>query len=194
MILGYARVSTVEQTLDSQISILQRHNCEKIFEDVGSGKYKERKGLETLMQFAREGDHIFVSALDRLGRDVRDLRSLIDFFMAKKVNVTIISQNLNFIHDKKDVMTDMAFTFLSMISEYERVLVLERQREGIARARKAGKYKGRKPCLSEEQDKELKYLKDLGLSISSLARKFRVNRYTIYNHLRKMEQKEQGDA
>jgi len=194
MILGYARVSTFDQTLNSQIDILKRQGCEKIFEDVGSGKYKDRVGLESLKQFAREGDHIFVSALDRLGRDVRDLRALLDFFMSRKVNVTILHQNLEFFHDKKNPMTEMIFNFLSMMSEYEHSLILERQREGIARARKAGKYKGRKPYLSEEQDKELKYLKDLGLSISSLARKFRVNRYTIYNHLRKMEQKEQGDA
>jgi DNA invertase Pin-like site-specific DNA recombinase len=189
MFLGYARVSTFDQNIESQISILKRHGCEKIFEDTCSGKNATREALNELMEFARDGDHILVCALDRLGRNVRDLRGIIDFFLSKKVNVTILHQNLNFFHDKTDPMTDLMFGFLSMIAEYERSLTLERQREGIARAKAAGKYKGRVPKMTEEEAKEAKYLKDLGVPMSQIARRFKVNRYTIYNHLRTLNKK-----
>lgn len=186
MKIGYARVSTVDQNSEGQISVLKKNGCEKIFEDKCSGKSAERPHLTNLMKYAREGDHVFIVSLDRLGRSVSDLRKIIDYFLEKKVSVSIINQNLHFLaNESSNPMNDLMFGFLSLIAEYERSLILERQREGIARAKAAGKYRGRKPCITEEQLKEIVYLRNLHVPISRLAKKFRVSNFTIYNYLNK---------
>lgn len=195
MNIGYVRVSTLEQNSESQVSILKKNECEKIFEDKCSGKNAERVSLQNLMNFAREGDHVFVSTLDRLGRNVMDLRRIIDFFLEKKVSVSILQENLHFMANQTSTpMTNLTFGVLSLIAEYERNLILERQREGIARAKAAGRYRGRRKVLTPEQVKEIAYLRSLGVPINRLAKKHKVSNYTVYNYLNEYKEKQEQES
>ena len=143
MNIGYIRVSTIEQNPDRQYSDLKKYKIDKFFEEHASGKNTERPVLNEMLNFIREGDTLFIESFSRLTRNTADLLNIIETL--KNKNVKIISQKENL--DTGSPTGKMMITMIGAIATFERELILERQKEGIAIAKAAGKYKGRKKIL-----------------------------------------------
>lgn len=143
MNIGYIRVSTIEQNPDRQYSDLKKYKIDKFFEEHASGKNTERPILNEMLNFIREGDTLFIESFSRLARNTADLLNIIETL--KNKNVKIISQKENL--DTGSPTGKMMITMIGAIATFERELILERQKEGIAIAKAAGKYKGRKKIL-----------------------------------------------
>lgn len=146
MKVGYARVSTKEQNLDRQLETLKNLGAEKIFCDKLSGKDMHRPQLRAMLDFVREGDTVIVSEYSRLARSTTDLFKIVDELKAK--NVKIKSDKENF--DTSTPQGEFMLTVFAGISQFERAVLLQRQREGIAIAKAQGKYKGRQPIAFDE--------------------------------------------
>ena len=138
-IVGYARVSTVGQKLDAQIEALA--SCDKIFMEKESGAKSERKELERLLEFVREGDTVKVTKLCRLARNTKHLLEIVDYLDEKKVSLQVLNLGI----DTSSPTGRLMLTMIGAVAAFERELLLERQAEGIALAKANGKYKGRKP-------------------------------------------------
>ena len=184
--VGYIRVSTVEQNDQRQKELLSTSgNIDRFFEDKISGRTKtERPGLGECMAYVRDGDELVVASIDRLARSLTDLRSIVDELTDKGVTVTFLHENLPFAKDTTDPRADLMLGILGSFAEFERAIIRERQAEGIALAKKAGKYKGRKPALSPQQVAEIKRRTLAGESKAALAREFGVTRPTVYRALK----------
>lgn len=140
MIIGYVRVSTIEQNEERQLKTLEKYNVEKIFSEKVSAKDTNRPQLKLMLEFAREGDTIVVSDFSRLARSTKDLLSITEQLKEKKVNLISTKENI----DTSTANGKLMLTVIAAINEFERENMLERQREGIAIAKAKGKYKGRK--------------------------------------------------
>ena len=170
MIVGYARTSTVEQVagFEAQVRELQSIGVKKIFREQISS-VASRAQLEAAIDFCREGDTLVVCKLDRLARSVRDLVRIIDTLKTKDVGLRIL--NMNF--DTASPTGKMMLTILGSIAEFEREIMLERQREGIAKAHSEGKYKGRAPTARAKADA---IAKEAGISLVSVYRILRTRK------------------
>ena len=170
MIVGYARTSTVEQVagFEAQVRELQSIGAKKIFREQISS-VASRAQLEAAIDFCREGDTLVVCKLDRLARSVRDLVRIIDTLKTKDVGLRIL--NMNF--DTASPTGKMMLTILGSIAEFEREIMLERQREGIAKAHSEGKYKGRAPTARAKADA---IAKEAGISLVSVYRILRTRK------------------
>jgi DNA invertase Pin-like site-specific DNA recombinase len=173
MIVGYARVSTTGQSLDVQLGELATQGCERIFEDKATGTNRERAGLIEMMDFVRAGDTIIVSRLDRFARSLSDLFQLLDQLASKGVAFQCIHQSI----DTSSSTGKLTLAILGAVAEFENDLRRERQREGIAKAKADGIYKGRKATVSVERVNELI---TNGLGISEIARQLGCHRQTVY--------------
>ena len=147
--LAYIRVSTEEQSLDRQRKIIKSFQPDKIFEDTFTGKSSRRPGLDELVKYCRADDIVYVSSIDRLGRSIVDLNNILGAITQKGVIVYFIQENMEFSHTD-DPLKTYIFNMLACFAQLEREMIRERQREGIAIAKQAGKYTGRKP----DQDKK----------------------------------------
>jgi len=147
MNIAYVRVSTEEQNEARQVEALKTYKIEKWFIEKKSGKNTERPVLDSLLEFAREGDVVYVHEFSRLARNTRDLLKLIEHFRSK--NITLISNKERF--DTSTATGKLFVTMIGAIAEFERELILERQREGIAIAKAAGKYKGRQVKVIDKE-------------------------------------------
>lgn len=177
MKVGYVRVSTIEQHEERQVISLKEVGCEKVFIDKCSGKDMNRPQFQQMMDFVRDGDILYVSEFSRLARSTKDLLNIIDKLAEK--NVQVISQKENF--DTSTPQGKLMLTFFAGIATFEREIMLQRQREGIAIAKKAGKYKGRlKKARPKDWEtyKEMYYRREL--SATALAKRCKVSRPTIY--------------
>jgi len=156
MNIAYVRVSTVEQNNERQVIALKKYNIEKWFEEKVSAKnIKGRKELQLLLDFCREGDTVYVLDFSRLARNTKDLLYIVDLLESKKVRLVSLKENL----DSTSPTGRLMLTMIAAIAEFERVNLLERQREGVAIAKKNGVYKGRK---KKKYDKEkFEYLYEL---------------------------------
>ena len=182
--IAYIRVSSVDQHTDRQLESIQSLSPDKIFTDKCSGKDTKRPQLAALLSFAREGDTVLVHSLDRLGRNLDDLRRLVTDLNARGVSVQFLKENLAFTGDDSDTsLSKLMFNMLASFAEFERSLIRERQREGIALAKKAGVYRGRKPSLTTEQAAELRKRVVAGEKKAGLAREFGISRETLYAYL-----------
>lgn len=190
--IGYIRVSSFDQNLDRQMELMNEKQVETIFKEKVSGKDINRPEFQKMLEFVRAGDEVFVTSLDRLGRNYEDIKDTVAYLKNKKVSLTILdAQFLNFNtgNDLLDTaMFDMFLSLLSYIAENEREKILERQRQGIAHARKAGHYKGRIPSYTQnsgDPQKRLVYqeivrmLKD-GVAVTIIAKENGVSRPTVY--------------
>ncbi|OFN17263.1 resolvase, partial [Corynebacterium sp. HMSC055A01] len=158
---------------------------DRFFEDKISGRTKTaRPGLVECMAYVRDGDELVVSSIDRLARSLTDLRGIVDELTDKGVTVTFLHENLSFSKGASDPRADLMLGILGSFAEFERAIIRERQAEGIALAKKAGKYKGRKPALSPQQVVEIKQRVLAGESKAALAREFGVTRPTVYRALK----------
>lgn len=142
MKVGYVRVSTVEQNEERQVLAMKELGVNKIFIDKASGKNTKREKLEEMLRFVREGDVLYVSEFSRLARSTKDLLAIVEQLSAKGVNVISLKENF----DTTTASGRMMLTVVAAIAQFEREIMLERQREGIEVAKKAGKFE--KPCIS----------------------------------------------
>lgn len=179
MIIGYARTSTTEQQagFDAQLRELHSVGCTKVFQEQVSSQGK-RIQLLAALDFAREGDVFIVTKLDRLARSMRDLIEIIDTLAIKQVTVRIINLGL----DTQTPTAKLILNVLGSIAQFEREMMLERQREGIAKAKAEGKYKGRKP-IADTQRIEVLRLTAEGLTKAAIASKLNIGEATVYRVL-----------
>jgi DNA invertase Pin-like site-specific DNA recombinase len=190
MRIGYKRVSSIDQNTARQLDGVQ---VDKVIEDHCSGKDQLRPGLAQVMEFAREGDTIVVHSMDRLARNLSDLRQLVDRLGKKGVAVEFVKERLTF-GGKGDgkgeggegsaAMSMFLLNILGAFAEFERALIRERQREGIAIAKKAGRYKGRVKVLAWEDRAVVLGKIAAGVPKSVIARELGVSRESLYKYLR----------
>ena len=147
MLIGYARVSTGDQNLDLQKNALIRAECELVYEDMASGKNARRPGLKRALRRLHPGDVLVVWKLDRLGRSVRDLITLVSELQARGVNFRSLTDSI----DTSTPAGRFFFHVMSALAEMERELIVERTRAGLAVARAKGRIGGRRPKLTPEQ-------------------------------------------
>ena len=148
--IGYVRVSSVEQNTDRQLEGVE---FDRVFTDKASGKDTKRPALEELLRFVREGDVVIVHSIDRLARNLPDLRRIVEDLTGRSVQLRFVKENLTFSGDDSPMST-LLLSVMGAFAEFERALIRERQLEGIAIAKKKGAYKGRKKALSGEQVQE----------------------------------------
>lgn len=138
--ISYIRVSTTEQNTDSQKAILGNIKIDKTFEESISGKNTDRPKLKEMLEYVREGDTVYIRDLSRLARNTKDLLDIVEYLNNKGVALKSIKENI----DTSTNFGKLMITFLGAIYEFERANLLKRQKDGIAVAKKEGKYKGRK--------------------------------------------------
>lgn len=180
--VGYRRTSTIDQNTARQLDGVP---LDKVFEDKLSGKDRNRPQLSLCLEFLREGDTLIVHSLDRLGRNVRDLLDIVGELTTKGVTVSFLHPALSFSGDDSPI-NKLLFLLLAGFAEMERSLILERQREGVAIAKKAGRYKGRTPAIRIDNGKlaELTELAAEGTKVAEMARAVGVSRQTVYSWLK----------
>lgn len=178
--IGYRRVSTLDQSTARQ---LEGVRLDKSFTDKASGKDTNRPQLRAALDYCRDGDTLVVHSMDRLARSLVDLRQLVKDLTARGVAVEFVKENLRFVGEDAPIAV-LLLSLLGAVAEFERSLILERQREGIAIAKAAGKYKGRRRALSASQQDDLRRRIALGERKTVLARQFGISRETVYCYLR----------
>ncbi|MCE5691782.1 recombinase family protein [Staphylococcus pseudintermedius] len=188
MKIGYARVSTGLQNLNLQEDRLNAYGCEKIFSDHISGSKSKRPGLDKAIEFARSGDTIVVWRLDRLGRNMEDLITLVNELNERGLSFHSLEENITM--DKSSSTGQLLFHLFAAFAEFERNLILERSSAGRIAARARGRYGGRPEKLNQKDLNLLKTLYDNGTPIKTIAEQWQVSRTTIYRYLNKLEEKE----
>ncbi len=178
--IGYVRVSTLDQNEQRQ---LEGQALDRVFIDKASGRDIARPQLSELVRFARDGDAVLVHSMDRLARNLDDLRSVVQKLTAKGVRVEFVKEGLVFTGEDSP-MANLMLSVMGAFAEFERSLIKERQREGIALAQKRGAYRGRKKTLSPEQSTELVRRAAAGIPKSTLAKDYGISRETVYQYLR----------
>ena len=179
MIIGYARTSTVEQIagFEAQLKELEAANCKKIFREQVSS-VAVRVQLQAALEFAREGDVLVATKLDRLARSVVDLMAIIQTLDQKAVGLRIMNLGM----DTQTPTGKLMLTVLGGVAQFEREMMLERQREGVSKAKAAGKYKGRKP-LKDHLRQEVVFLASKGMAKSKIARQLNIGEASVYRIL-----------
>ena len=176
--VGYIRVSTLDQREDRQLDGVE---LDKRFVDRTSGKDIKRPQLTALLGFIRDGDTVVCHSMDRLGRNLDDLRKLVFGMTERGVRVEFIKENLIFTGDHSP-MANLLLSVMGAIAEFERQLIRERQREGIALAKKRGVYKGRPVTLNATVAASLLNRLAAGEKPSELAREFKISRMTLHRY------------
>ena len=179
-IVGYIRVSSEDQNTDRQLEGL---DLDKTFTDKISGKDTNRPQLQRLLEFVREGDHVVIHSMDRLARNVDDLRKIVKDLTSCGVKVQFVKENLIFTGEDSP-MSNLLLSLLGAVAEFERALIKERQREGITAAKRRGAYLGRPRLADATQVEELKKRASAGEKKAVLAREFGLSRETLYKYLR----------
>jgi DNA invertase Pin-like site-specific DNA recombinase len=181
-IIGYVRVSSIDQNEQRQLEGIE---LDRVFIDKASGKDTNRPQLQEALKYVREGDTFAVHSMDRLARNVEDMLRLVRELNAKGVTVHFVKENIQFTADKNDPRAALMFAMLGAFSQFEREMIRERQREGIALAKAKGVYKGRKPALTPSQIEELNERLKTCTNKAQLARNFGIHRDTLYKYVRK---------
>lgn len=179
--VGYIRVSDVSQNEGRQ---LEGQTMDKTFTDKVSGKDTNRPALVQMLEYVREGDTLLVHSIDRLARNLVDLRNLVDQLIGKGVTVRFLKENLNFSSDTSNPMNNLMLSMMGAFAEFERAVIRERQREGIELAKAEGRMKGRPAALTPEQIEVIKDRAQKGESKVGLAKEFNVTRSTLYAALK----------
>lgn len=178
--IGYVRVSSLDQNPERQ---LEHVRVDKVFIDKASGKDTQRPQLDALLTFVREGDTLVVHSMDRLARNLDDLRRLVQCLTQRGVCIEFVKEHLTFTGEDSP-MANLMLSVMGAFAEFERALLRERQREGIALAKRRGAYRGRKKALAPEQMAELRCRAAAGEKKTQLSREFNISRETLYQYLR----------
>lgn len=176
--VGYIRVSSLDQNTARQLEGVE---LDKTFSDKASGKDVKRPQLQAALEYLRDGDVLVVHSMDRLARNLVDLRTMVEELTGRGVRVQFVKENLIFTGDDTSA-AKLLLNVMGAVAEFERSLLKERQREGIAIAKKAGVYKGRKPSLTPERVTELRARVAAGEKKAALAREFGISRETLYQY------------
>ncbi len=174
---GYARVSTADQDLTIQVDALQAAGCGTIRSEKLSGSTTNRPELNTLLEFLRGGDEFVVTRLDRFARSSRDLQNFVHDLRERGVTLRVIEQNI----DTSTAAGKCFFDMLAAFAEFETGIRKERQAEGIAKAKSAGKYLGRKPSIDPAK---VRQMKSEGMGPSAIAKKLGISRVSVYRVLK----------
>lgn len=178
--IGYVRVSAFDQNVDRQLEGIA---LDKTFTDKASGKDVNRPQLEMMMSFIREGDTVVVHSMDRLARNLDDLRKLVQSLTKRGIRIEFVKESLTFTGEDSP-MANLMLSVTGAFAEFERALIRERQREGIAVAKQRGAYRGRKKSLSDDKVAELKRRAASGEQKAAIARDLGISRETLYQYLR----------
>lgn len=176
--IGYVRVSTLDQNESRQLEGVQ---LDKRFVDKASGKDTKRPQLQAALDYLRDGDVLVVHSMDRLARNLDDLRKIVLGLTERGVVVEFAKEHLTFTTED-NAMSKLLLSVMGAFAEFERSLIRERQREGITLAKKAGVYKGRKPSLTPERITQLRARVAAGEKKAALAREFGISRETLYSY------------
>ena len=177
--IGYTRVSTLDQQTDRQ---LEGMAVDRMFTDKASGKDTRRPALDDLLGFVRDGDTVVVHSMDRLARNLDDLRRLVRQLTERGVRIEFMKEKLTFTGEDSP-MANLMLSVMGAFAEFERALIRERQREGIALAKKRGVYRGRKKTFSDDQVDALRARVAAGEPKARVARDLGVSRETLYRYL-----------
>lgn len=176
MILGYARVSTEDQSLDAQVAALESVGAERIYAEKISGSRLDRPELDRLLDQLRQSDVVVVAKYDRLSRSLQDLLTIVEEIRSKGAGFRSLAEDI----DTTTPAGRLVFHVFASIAQFERERIAERTREGLAAARKRGRVGGRPPALSKERRSEVRRMRDQeGRSVAELARLFQVSPNTI---------------
>ncbi len=178
--VGYIRVSSVDQNVERQLDGLA---LDRSFTDKASGKDVRRPQLDAMVGFVREGDTVVVHSMDRLARNLDDLRGIVRKLTTKAVQVNFVKEQLSFTGED-NAMGTLLLSVMGAFAEFERSLIRERQREGIALAKARGAYRGRRRSLNDEQAADLRQRAQAGVPKAALARELGISRETLYQYLR----------
>jgi DNA invertase Pin-like site-specific DNA recombinase len=184
MLIGYARTSTTEQvySLEAQREALEAFGCNKVYhEQLSAASTSKRAELGNMIEFARTGDTVVITRLDRLARNVRDLLDIVEGLQAEGIGLVVLDlagQQL----DTTTASGKFMLTMLAAVAEMELTLRKERQVVGIKKAKEAGKYTGRKPSIHKHKEEALQ-LKKEGLNISAIAERLGLSRNSVYKLL-----------
>jgi DNA invertase Pin-like site-specific DNA recombinase len=186
--IGYVRVSTIDQNPERQLEGVE---LDKKFIDYASGSSMNRPQLESLLEYVRDDDIVIVHSLDRLARSLKDLNKIVDELISRKVSIQFVKEKLIFNGDSSP-MSNLLFSMLGAFAQFERDLIRERLLEGVAIAKKAGKYKGRKSKLTKEKEEKIKeYIQAVKpKSKNEMARDLGVSRFSLYNYMKKIQQQQ----
>ena len=176
--VGYVRVSTVEQNLERQLVSV---DLDKVFEEKASAKTADRPKLREMLDYIREGDEVYVHDISRLARNIEDLHGLVREITSKGCSLHFQKENLAFSADQTDPFSQLLLSMLGAVYQFERSILLERQKEGIAVAKAAGKYKGRPTSLDHDK---IKAMRAEGMGATAIARELGCTRGAIYKVLK----------
>ncbi len=179
--IGYVRVSSLDQNPTRQLEAVP---VDRVFTDQASGKDTQRPQLDQLRAFVREGDTVVVHSMDRLARNLDDLRRLVQDLTQRGIAVEFVQEHLVFTGQDSS-MAQLMLSVMGVFAEFERALIRERQQEGIALAKHRGVYRGRRQSLRPEQVDELRARAQTGEKKAQLARFFGISRETVYQYLRR---------
>lgn len=182
--IGYARVSTKDQSLNHQLDALKEYGCEIIFSEQAGGRKVESRELEKCLDYMRKGDTLVITKLDRLGRTTKQLIELSQYLEEREIELFIIDNNIN----TKDAMGKMFFTMMSAFAELEANLLSERTKKGLAAARARGRLGGRPSISEEKKDLIIRLYNSKEYTGEEICRMTGVSRGTIYNVVRQNKQ------
>lgn len=181
-VVGYKRVSSIDQKTDRQ---LEGVAVDRIFEDKASGKDTKRPQLEECLRFLREGDTLAVHSIDRLARNLADLEKLVSELNGRGVVVRFVKESLTFGTGDDQPIARLQLHVIGAVAQWERSMIKERQREGIAAAQAKGKHLGRKATLSAAQVREIRDRLSAGATKAAVAREYGVSLPTLYSALKR---------
>jgi DNA invertase Pin-like site-specific DNA recombinase len=179
--IGYVRVSTLDQNTERQLDGV---SLDKTFKDFASGKDVHRPALQEALTYCREGDTLVVHSMDRLARNLDDLRRMVKELTTRGVRVEFIKESQIFTGDDSP-LSMLMLTLMGAFAEFERNILRERQREGITIAKRKGLFKGRKRALNSDQVFDLVASVQQGATISATAKRFGITRPTVHSYLRR---------
>ncbi len=184
--IGYIRVSTVDQNPDRQLESI---TVDKKFIDYASAKSTNRPQLKCMLEFVREDDIIIVHSMDRLARNLKDLKELVDSLVSKKIQVHFLKENLQF-SGENSATSNLVLHLMGAFAEFEYAFIRERQREGIEIAKKKGKFKGTAKKLDAEKVEILKRDLLTRKTKTQIALDLGVSRFTLYRYMDKIKEEE----
>lgn len=183
MLVGYVRVSSLDQNPERQLEELKAMQVEKIFMDKLSGKNVKRPELQNMLNFVREGDTLVVHSLDRLARNLSDLLTMVQDLTGRGVSVRFLNERLDFDAGKEaSPVANLMLCMVGAVAEFERSMIKRRQAEGIALAKERGVYKGRQRSVTDEQIQEVRSMIDMGVPLSKAVKKVGISRTTAYKY------------
>ena len=178
--VGYVRFSSFDQNPERQLEDVE---FDRVFSDKASGKDAKRPQLEALMTFVRAGDTVVVHSMDRLARNLDDLRQIVQTLTRRGIRIEFLKEHLAFTGEDSP-MANLMLSVMGAFAEFERALIRERQREGIAIAKQRGAYRGRKRPLSDSEIADARRRVQRSETKAFVAREYGISRETLYQYLR----------